>query len=170
VVGFKHSIRLTMQNRVTLRLRVTLRPKHASYRGLRYPDRHFDLLKVCRQVYTETKLLPFTLNTFWGTTEGLHFALKNPVVGPDQANAIRELLVRIRERDFKTQPVRMKELPLMELLHLMQELHGLKRVYICWHGSAPPPIPDCYREVVEGECAKVLVGRGCELVMLEEKP
>jgi hypothetical protein len=159
-----------MQNRVTLRLRVTLRPKHASYRGLRYPDRHFDLLKVCRQVYTETKLLPFTLNTFWGTTEGLHFALKNSVVGPDQANAIRELSVRIRERDFKTHPVRLKELPLMELLHLMQELHGLKCVYISWQAAMSSSIPDCYREALEREFAKVLVGRGCELVMLKEKP
>jgi hypothetical protein len=32
------------------------------------------------------------------------------------------------------------------------------------------PIPDYYREALEREFANVLVGRGCELVMLEEKP
>ncbi|KAF1832936.1 hypothetical protein BDW02DRAFT_624666, partial [Decorospora gaudefroyi] len=59
-----------------------------SFPGWAYSRLQLALLEVCRQVYAETKLLPFSLNRFVGYPEHM-FELLATSLTPTQANALK---------------------------------------------------------------------------------
>ena len=64
-----------------------------TYPGWGFPRSHLALLGACRQIFAETKLLPFTLNTFGGVPEHILDTMTTFTV--EQAGAIKVMFLYV---------------------------------------------------------------------------
>ena len=96
---------------------------------------HFSLLLVCRQMYLESKLLPFRLNTFVFDSPRLFRFIS--FLRPEQRNAVRSLEISFtlnRTNDILLGPIMCNE---NKFIAALASLPGLKKLvlnldYISW--------------------------------------
>jgi hypothetical protein len=74
--------------------------------GWRHPAHFLALTAVCRQLHTETRLLPFALNEFYGFSANFVNAVEGKHPNAEQLGAIQKLRLLMELTDFETHFVR----------------------------------------------------------------
>jgi hypothetical protein len=102
---------------------------------------HLTLLSTCRQIHSETKLLPFSLNEFDGEYWDMHLAVFYRL-SDAQVNAIANIRIYIGYQDVYSKPNRKTALPVWKMgshltstLQALGRLGGLRRLAIQWAGQ-----------------------------------
>jgi hypothetical protein len=130
----------------------------SQYRGWTYPRSQLSILKVCRQITAEAKLLPFVLTEFAGYAENV-LDMFTTTLTFEQANAISAIRLfvdafAIYRYGVKVPDAGLKDWFTMELRQ-MGLLTNLKRMTLIWYDREVDRLREQLVQAVEKEFGSV---------------